>query len=155
MRNPSEGLLLASIAFLFGQHQKTLLTHEALLQTAAQISQPWLHGTLWTTNNVHHSEKRFNIVLVFWEFFCNNWKHMELDHWCQEWRVLWDRGRGKQLENSQNDFPKIAEVRDVHFHQRQPATRHNLQTFTFLGVLVGGKTSLPLFQIKAHYSSYC
>lgn len=77
------GLLLASITFLFRQHQKILRTHEALLQTVAQISQPWLHSTLWTTNNVHHS-KRFNVVLVFWVFFYNKWKHMEVDHYCQE-----------------------------------------------------------------------
>ena len=44
-------------------------------------------------------------------------------------------------------FPKIAEVRDVHFHQRHPAT-HNLKTFTFLGVLVGGKSLSPFSRSK-------
>lgn len=72
-------LLLAFFTFLFGQHQRTLHTHEALLQTVAQISQLWLCSTLWNTNNVHFI-KRFNIVLVFWEFSLkiskNTWRQI-------------------------------------------------------------------------------
>lgn len=59
------GPLLASIIFLFGQHQKILRTHEGFLQTKAQISQ--LGSTAPSELQIMSMIARRDLIL-FWCF---------------------------------------------------------------------------------------